>query len=72
MASLSMGMRIALAMKPGESLDCVTSACQFEPRVSRSNVDSPFLQALPNARALSNVSVDVCKAGMISTNFLRC
>jgi hypothetical protein len=25
-ASLSMGMRIALAMKPGESLDCVTSA----------------------------------------------
>jgi hypothetical protein len=33
-------------------------------------MDVPFLQAFPNARALSNVSFDVCKAGMISTSFL--
>jgi len=34
-------------------------------------MDLPFLQAFPNARALSSVSFEVCKAGMISTSFLH-
>lgn len=71
MASLSIGMRMALAMKPGLSLDWVTSV-SLQHRILRtcSTRLSPFLHALPNAFALCRVSDEVWRAGMTSTNFL--
>lgn len=47
MASLSIGMRIALAIKPGLSVDCVTSVFEvsIEAAVYDTESDEPFLQA---------------------------
>jgi hypothetical protein len=83
MASLSIGMRIALAMKPGESDEVVTSIGNFSVTIRNDSrrvsselklidgVDVPFLQALPNATARSTTEGEVCNAGIISTSFLR-
>lgn len=71
-ASLIIGMRIAFAMKPGESLETTTSGGQSSRALSPARL--PFLHAIPNAFARSTTSTEVCRAGITSTSFLfvRC
>lgn len=71
-------MRIALAMKPGESADCVTAAHERQRVLAgawrgwgqSARAHSLLLHASPNARARASVSSEVCSAGMSSTSFL--
>lgn len=64
MASFSIGMRMALAIKPGESFETAISDSATSLR------GIPFLHARPYALARSMVSSDVWMAGMISHSFL--
>jgi hypothetical protein len=69
------GIRRALDTKPGTSFDTVTSKLKIHHSISNLSSDDeehgliPLPQAIANARALSKVSSEVCRAEISSTSF---